>query len=65
MSEQPLPVTQVAPEDVATLADYQVFLKAHGLERVLRCNECGQIAEPGTGQVGWNCGCRILAWRAS
>lgn len=65
MSEvsQTLPVTQVTPEEVVTLADYQLFLQAHGLTRTLYCARCQRMAEPGDGQLGWKCDCRMLMWR--
>jgi hypothetical protein len=65
MSETPppLPVTTLAPDEVATLLDYQLFLKRHGLERKLYCADCEQPADPGDGQTGWKCACRLLVWR--
>lgn len=64
MSEiETLPAIPVTADEVATLADYQAFLKRYTLSRTLVCTECGEQAEPGTGEMGWNCGCRIFAWR--
>ena len=62
MEAQPLRAVHLTAEEVATLAAYQVFLREHKLERVLVCTACGDKAEPGTGQVGFKCGCRILVW---
>ena len=61
--ETPLPATTVTPEDYLVLQDYQQFLTRHGLARKLLCGRCGQPADPGTGQIGWKCACRLLVWR--
>ena len=61
--EQPIPSTAVTYEESLVLRDYQTFLTRHKLERKLLCARCGQPADPGTGQTGWKCACRLLVWR--
>ena len=58
-----LPTVALTPEEIVTMADYQLVLQRLGLDRVLVCRSCGKVAEPGTGQVGWACACRMLVWR--
>jgi hypothetical protein len=59
----PLAVVTLTPEERETLTEYQAFLTAKGLTRKLLCRQCGEPAEPGTGQLGWACACRLLVWR--
>lgn len=58
-----LPFIPVTDEERAVLWDYQRFLAAHRLDRHLICTRCGHKADPGTGDVGFACQCRVLVWR--
>lgn len=63
MTEQPLAVVELTPEEVLTMLEYSAFLRGHGLTRALTCTNCGESADLGNGETGWKCGCRILVWR--
>lgn len=65
MNEPPIPTITVTPEEAVTLVEYQAFLRQQGFDRTLWCRECGERAEPGTGELGWACKCRVLTWRQS